>query len=203
MGRTVDAAHRAAPAMRILVSNDDGYFSPGIALLAEALRALGEVTVVAPERDRSRRLQLADARPAAVGAPRAQRLLLRSTARPPTACTSRSPGCSISRPTWWSRASTSAPTWATTRSTPAPWPRRPRATCSASRRSRCRSPASEASTSRPPSASRSQLVERFGARALRPAGAAQRQRARRAAASARRGMRGDAPGAGATRPSRW
>jgi 5'-nucleotidase len=39
--------------MRILVSNDDGYFSPGITLLAEALAALGEVTVVAPERDRS------------------------------------------------------------------------------------------------------------------------------------------------------
>ncbi len=35
------------------MSNDDGYFAPGITLLAEALRALGEVTVVAPERDRS------------------------------------------------------------------------------------------------------------------------------------------------------
>jgi len=39
--------------MRILVSNDDGYFSPGIALLAERLASLGDVTVVAPERDRS------------------------------------------------------------------------------------------------------------------------------------------------------
>ena len=39
--------------MRILVSNDDGYFAPGITLLAEALKQLGEVTVVAPERDRS------------------------------------------------------------------------------------------------------------------------------------------------------
>jgi 5'-nucleotidase len=39
--------------VRILVSNDDGYFAPGITLLAEALRPLGEVTVVAPERDRS------------------------------------------------------------------------------------------------------------------------------------------------------
>ena len=39
--------------MNILVSNDDGYFAPGITLLAEALRQLGEVTVVAPERDRS------------------------------------------------------------------------------------------------------------------------------------------------------
>jgi 5'-nucleotidase len=39
--------------MRFLVSNDDGYFSPGITLLAEKLAQLGEVTVVAPERDRS------------------------------------------------------------------------------------------------------------------------------------------------------
>ena len=39
--------------MRILVSNDDGYFAPGIEALAEGLRKLGEVTVVAPERDRS------------------------------------------------------------------------------------------------------------------------------------------------------
>ena len=39
--------------MRILVSNDDGYFAPGIAALAEALGTIGEVTVVAPERDRS------------------------------------------------------------------------------------------------------------------------------------------------------
>jgi 5'-nucleotidase len=39
--------------LRILLSNDDGYFSPGIAALAQALGALGTVTVVAPERDRS------------------------------------------------------------------------------------------------------------------------------------------------------
>jgi len=39
--------------MKILVSNDDGYFSPGITQLAAALGRLGEVTVVAPERDRS------------------------------------------------------------------------------------------------------------------------------------------------------
>lgn len=39
--------------MRILLSNDDGYFAPGIVLLAEALASFGEVTVVAPERDRS------------------------------------------------------------------------------------------------------------------------------------------------------
>ncbi len=39
--------------MNILVSNDDGYFAPGISALAAALRACGNVTVVAPERDRS------------------------------------------------------------------------------------------------------------------------------------------------------
>ena len=39
--------------MKILVSNDDGYFSPGITRLADALARRGEVTVVAPERDRS------------------------------------------------------------------------------------------------------------------------------------------------------
>ena len=39
--------------MRILLSNDDGYFSPGITLLAEVLAPLAEVTIVAPERDRS------------------------------------------------------------------------------------------------------------------------------------------------------
>ena len=39
--------------MRILVSNDDGYFAPGISVLAEALASCAEVTVVAPERDRS------------------------------------------------------------------------------------------------------------------------------------------------------
>src|SRR5690606_40505446 len=39
--------------MRILISNDDGYFSPGIEALAEVASAFGDVTVIAPERDRS------------------------------------------------------------------------------------------------------------------------------------------------------
>src|SRR5687767_14416065 len=39
--------------MRILLSNDDGYFAPGLAALAETLAGLATVTVVAPERDRS------------------------------------------------------------------------------------------------------------------------------------------------------
>lgn len=39
--------------MRILLSNDDGYFAPGIEHLARALGDLADITVVAPERDRS------------------------------------------------------------------------------------------------------------------------------------------------------
>lgn len=39
--------------MRILLSNDDGYFAPGLQALAAALSEVGKVTVVAPERDRS------------------------------------------------------------------------------------------------------------------------------------------------------
>ncbi|UJP02670.1 MAG: 5'/3'-nucleotidase SurE [Nitrosomonas sp.] len=39
--------------MRILLSNDDGYFAPGLACLAESLSQIAEIIVVAPERDRS------------------------------------------------------------------------------------------------------------------------------------------------------
>jgi len=40
--------------MRILLSNDDGYFAPGLAVLAATLTDAGhDITVVAPERDRS------------------------------------------------------------------------------------------------------------------------------------------------------
>ena len=39
--------------MRILLSNDDGYFAPGIQALADALAGLGEIVVVAPEQNRS------------------------------------------------------------------------------------------------------------------------------------------------------
>ena len=42
-----------ATAFRLLLSNDDGYFAPGLAQLADGLAGLGEITVVAPERDRS------------------------------------------------------------------------------------------------------------------------------------------------------
>ena len=39
--------------MNILISNDDGYFAPGITTLAEHARELGNVAVVAPDRNRS------------------------------------------------------------------------------------------------------------------------------------------------------
>lgn len=39
--------------LKILVTNDDGVASPGISMLADALCALGDVTVVAPDRDNS------------------------------------------------------------------------------------------------------------------------------------------------------
>lgn len=39
--------------MMLMLSNDDGYFSPGLACLAEKLSTIADVIVVAPERDRS------------------------------------------------------------------------------------------------------------------------------------------------------
>lgn len=39
--------------MRILLSNDDGYFAPGLVCLAQTLATVAEIVVVAPERDRS------------------------------------------------------------------------------------------------------------------------------------------------------
>jgi 5'-nucleotidase len=39
--------------MRILISNDDGYLAPGINALAEALAAVAEIVVVAPDSNRS------------------------------------------------------------------------------------------------------------------------------------------------------
>jgi 5'-nucleotidase len=39
--------------MRILVTNDDGYLAHGIQVLSDAARELGDVTVVAPDREQS------------------------------------------------------------------------------------------------------------------------------------------------------
>jgi len=39
--------------VRILISNDDGYLAPGIQALATALESIADITVVAPDRNRS------------------------------------------------------------------------------------------------------------------------------------------------------
>src|SRR3954453_565207 len=39
--------------MRILISNDDGYLAPGINALADALAAIADIVVVAPDSNRS------------------------------------------------------------------------------------------------------------------------------------------------------
>ncbi len=39
--------------MHILISNDDGYFAPGLNILANHLKTIADITVVAPERNRS------------------------------------------------------------------------------------------------------------------------------------------------------
>lgn len=39
--------------MKILISNDDGVYAPGLAVLYESLLGLGDVNVIAPDRDRS------------------------------------------------------------------------------------------------------------------------------------------------------
>lgn len=39
--------------MKILISNDDGVYAPGLTVLYESLLGLGDVTVIAPDRDRS------------------------------------------------------------------------------------------------------------------------------------------------------
>jgi 5'-nucleotidase len=43
----------AQEGLRILVSNDDGVLAPGIALLADVCATVGQVTVVAPDREQS------------------------------------------------------------------------------------------------------------------------------------------------------
>ena len=47
------SAQASSQATRILVSNDDGYLAEGLVALAEAMAALGEVWVVAPDREQS------------------------------------------------------------------------------------------------------------------------------------------------------
>jgi 5'-nucleotidase len=51
--REVFLTFPALTPMRILLSNDDGYLAPGLVQLATSLADQGEITVVAPERNRS------------------------------------------------------------------------------------------------------------------------------------------------------
>jgi 5'-nucleotidase len=44
---------QTAPPFRILITNDDGVRAPGIIAVAQALKALGEITVVAPDTNQS------------------------------------------------------------------------------------------------------------------------------------------------------
>ncbi len=39
--------------MKILLSNDDGFLAPGLSMLAKVLKEIAEITVVAPDRNRS------------------------------------------------------------------------------------------------------------------------------------------------------
>ena len=39
--------------MHILITNDDGYLAPGIQILAEYLATIADITVVAPDRNKS------------------------------------------------------------------------------------------------------------------------------------------------------
>ena len=108
--------------MRVLVSNDDGVDAPGIRVLAERLQAVGEVTVVAPDRDRSgasNSLTLdAPIRVLSMGQGYYR------VAGTPTDCVhlalsgllEHEPYTTLfrSNPTWWYPASTTRPTWATT-----------------------------------------------------------------------------------------
>jgi len=48
-----NALHSVTPIMKILISNDDGYQAPGIVALHDALKAIADVEVVAPEHNNS------------------------------------------------------------------------------------------------------------------------------------------------------
>src|SRR5262245_21357846 len=41
------------PPYRILISNDDGVRAPGIAIVAQTLQAIGQVTIIAPAENQS------------------------------------------------------------------------------------------------------------------------------------------------------
>ena len=117
--------------MRILVVNDDGIYSPGIAALARVAAGFGEVRIVAPDVEQSSMGHaITSARPLRSRPTKCSRASTpsASTARPPTA--SHSAASSGRTSTSCSPASTSARTSATRSGTPARSPPRSRRRCS-------------------------------------------------------------------------
>ena len=101
--------------MRILVTNDDGIYAPGVWALAEAMVELGKVSVVAPDRDQS-----------GIGTARTLLTVLRieeaesklegvtahSVSGTPSDCVILADGSLFpSGSIWWCRASTMGRTW--------------------------------------------------------------------------------------------
>ena len=119
---------------QILLTNDDGIQAPGLKSLEESLASVGEVTVVAPDKEMSGtsqsisvhtplRVRQLDERHYAVSGTPADTVIIASTT-------------SFRRsPIWWFPASTRAATWGKTWFTRGPWrqPWRPR--CTVCRRS--------------------------------------------------------------------
>jgi len=98
--------------MRILLSNDDGYFAPGLAALAEAVRQIAHIDVVAPERDRSGASNsLTLSRPLRMQRAASGFYYVDGT---PTDCVHLAiTACWRRNRTWSLPASTTAPTWVT------------------------------------------------------------------------------------------
>jgi 5'-nucleotidase len=51
--QVLDKASGKITPMQILISNDDGYLAPGLVALADALGAIADITVIAPDSNRS------------------------------------------------------------------------------------------------------------------------------------------------------
>jgi len=118
--------------MRILITNDDGIYAPGLRELVRALAPLGEITVIAPERQQSatghgitlhKPLRMA---PVQIDAPAAEAFATNGT---PADCTILATADGRPPRTWWWPVSTWARTWARRCCTQAPPRPRWRARC--------------------------------------------------------------------------
>ena len=98
--------------MHILLSNDDGYSAQGLIALAEALKAYADVTVVAPERNRSGASNsLTLDRP--LHAVKTSNGYIKVDGTRPIASIWPSPAYWNANRTWSSRGSITAPIWVT------------------------------------------------------------------------------------------